>query len=40
MYEEITFDYSNAAAKAFAPLADPFRFVYVSGESSYLQSSA
>lgn len=31
MYEEITYDYPVAAAKAFASLADPFKFVMVSG---------
>jgi len=34
VYEEITCSYSDAAAKAFASLADPFKFVYVSGEGA------
>ncbi|KAI9732726.1 MAG: hypothetical protein M1818_007460 [Claussenomyces sp. TS43310] len=33
-YERITFDYAMAAAKAFAGLKDPFKFVYVSGEGA------
>jgi len=39
MYEEITFDYPLAAAKAFAPLSDPFKFVYVSGEGATTEPS-
>lgn len=31
-YVKITVDYPVAAAKAFAGLADYFKFVYVSGE--------
>ena len=31
-YEKITVEYPLAAAKAFATLADEFKFVYISGE--------
>ena len=31
VYEEIALDYPLAAAKSFASLSDPFKFVYVSG---------
>jgi len=33
-YIKITYDYSLAAAKAFATLSDPFKFVFVSGEGA------
>jgi hypothetical protein len=33
-YERITYDYPLAAAKSFASLSDPFKFVYVSGEGA------
>lgn len=35
VYEEITLDYPLAAAKSFASLSKPFKFVYVSGNQLF-----